>query len=143
MNHNIRKRIEIGDALKALWKIFHLSRVWYPQLYSFRNDIGLKKNITNWKNAYFTSFPASNFSLSVFINNATQDCHSYLISMSKLKSFKFSSKWRQERIFYSMRLVSMLKQTKNIKIERFELDICSWRHFKEDLKLFNLLMDIK
>ena len=29
----------------------------------------------------------------------------------------------------------------NIKIKRIELDICSWRHFKENLKLFNLLMD--
>ena len=31
----------------------------------------------------------------------------------------------------------------DIKIKRIELDICSWRHFKENLKLFNLLMDIK
>ena len=29
----------------------------------------------------------------------------------------------------------------NIKIKRIELEICSWRHFKE--KLFNLLMDNK
>ena len=29
----------------------------------------------------------------------------------------------------------------NIKIERIELLIRSWRHFKENLKLFNLLMD--
>ena len=29
----------------------------------------------------------------------------------------------------------------DIKIKRIELDICSWRHFKENLKLFNLLMD--
>ena len=31
----------------------------------------------------------------------------------------------------------------NIKIKRIELDICSWRHFKENLKLFNLPMDIE
>ena len=31
----------------------------------------------------------------------------------------------------------------NIKIERVELEICSWRHFKENLKLFNLPMDIE
>ena len=31
----------------------------------------------------------------------------------------------------------------NIKIKRIELDICSWRHFKENSKLFNLPMDIK
>ena len=31
----------------------------------------------------------------------------------------------------------------NIKIKRFQLDICSWRHFKENLKLFNLPMDIE
>ena len=35
--------------------------------------------------------------------------------MSKLKSFEFSSKWRQERISYSMRLVSMFQQTKTCK----------------------------
>ena len=29
----------------------------------------------------------------------------------------------------------------NIKIKRIELLIRSWRHFKENLKLFNLLMD--
>ena len=28
-----------------------------------------------------------------------------------------------------------------IKFKRNELEICSWRHFKENLKLFNLLMD--
>ena len=31
----------------------------------------------------------------------------------------------------------------NIKIERIEFLIRSWRHFKENLKLFNLLMDNK
>ena len=31
----------------------------------------------------------------------------------------------------------------NIKIKRNELKICSWRHFKDNLKLFNLLMDNK
>ena len=31
----------------------------------------------------------------------------------------------------------------NIKIKRIELEICFWRHFKENLKLFNLLMDNK
>ena len=29
----------------------------------------------------------------------------------------------------------------NIKTKRIELKICYWRHFKKDLKLFNLLMD--
>ena len=58
-----------------------------------------------------TGWPHSN----VFLNDAIQNCHSYLIFMSKLKSFEFSSKWRQERIFYSMRLVSMFQQTKTCK----------------------------
>ena len=31
----------------------------------------------------------------------------------------------------------------NIRIIRIELDICSWRHFKENSKLFNLPMDIE
>ena len=30
-----------------------------------------------------------------------------------------------------------------IKIKRIELEIFSWRHFKENLKLFNLLIDNK
>ena len=30
----------------------------------------------------------------------------------------------------------------NIENKRFELEIHSWRHFKENLKLFNLIMDI-
>ena len=30
----------------------------------------------------------------------------------------------------------------NIKIKRIESEICSWRHFKENSKLFNLIMDI-
>ena len=42
------------------------------------------------KSAYFNVFPMSDFSLSVFVNNAAQDCLSYSLSMSKLKSFKFS-----------------------------------------------------
>ena len=29
----------------------------------------------------------------------------------------------------------------NIQIKRIELEICSWCHFKENLKLFNLRMD--
>ena len=29
----------------------------------------------------------------------------------------------------------------NEKIKRIELEICFWCHFKENLKLFNLLMD--
>ena len=29
----------------------------------------------------------------------------------------------------------------NINIKHIELEICSWRHLKENLKLFNLLMD--
>ena len=31
----------------------------------------------------------------------------------------------------------------NIKIKHVELDICSWRHFRENSKLFNLPMDIE
>ena len=31
----------------------------------------------------------------------------------------------------------------NIEIKRIELEICSWRYFKEILKLFNLLMNNK
>ena len=31
----------------------------------------------------------------------------------------------------------------NVEIKRIELEICSWRHFKENLKLFNLLTDNK
>ena len=31
----------------------------------------------------------------------------------------------------------------NIKIKHIELEICSWRHFKENSKLFNLPMDIE
>ena len=30
----------------------------------------------------------------------------------------------------------------NIKTKRIELEICSWRHFKENSKLFKLIMDI-
>ena len=61
------------------------------------------------KSAYFNSFPMTNFSFSVFVNYAAQDYRSYLLSMSKLKSFKFSLKWRQERIDNSMRLIFMLE----------------------------------
>ena len=61
-------------------------------------------------------FPTITFSLNIFINGATQSRYSYLISMSKLKSFKFSLKWRQERNFNSKRFVFMLQQTKNTKI---------------------------
>ena len=39
--------------------------------------------------------------------DAAQDCLSYALSMSKLKSFKFSLKWRQEQISNSMRLIFM------------------------------------
>ena len=31
----------------------------------------------------------------------------------------------------------------NLKIKCIESEICSWSHFKENLKLFNLLMDNK
>ena len=60
--------------------------------------------------------PTHDFSLNVFPYNSAQNCHSYMISMIKLKSFEFSLKWRQERISNSMRLVSMLRQSKNMKI---------------------------
>ena len=42
-------------------------------------------------------------------NDAAQDCLSYTLFMSKLKSFKFSLKWRQEQISDSMRLIFMLE----------------------------------
>ena len=29
-----------------------------------------------------------------------------------------------------------------MKMKRIELEICCWRHFKENLKLFNLLMEL-
>ena len=48
-----------------------------------------------------------NFSVSVYVNDAAQERLSYLLSMSKLKSF--SLKWRQEQISNSMRLISMLE----------------------------------
>ena len=31
---------------------------------------------------------------------------------------------------------------RNIETKRIELEIRSWRHFKENSKLFNLIMDI-
>ena len=37
-----------------------------------------------------TFFPMSDFSLSFFVENAAQGCLSYSLSISKLKSFKFS-----------------------------------------------------
>ena len=47
----------------------------------------------------------TNFSLSVFVNYAAQDCRSYLLSMGKLKSFKFSLQWDQEQISDLMYLI--------------------------------------
>ena len=47
----------------------------------------------------------SNFSLPIFVNDAAQDCLSYSLSMSKLKSFKFSLKWHQEQISNSICLI--------------------------------------
>ena len=72
--------------------------------------------IKKWRSVCFFAMVTHNFSLNVFLNNTSQNCHSYMISMIKLKSFKLSLKWRQERIFNSMRLVSMLRQSKNMKI---------------------------
>ena len=54
-------------------------------------------------------FPISNFSLSVVVNDAAQECLSYSLSMSKSKSFKLSFKRRQEQISNSMRLIHMLE----------------------------------
>ena len=61
------------------------------------------------KSAHFNFFPMSNFSLSILVNDAAQDCLSYSLSMSKLKSFKFSIIWRQKQISNSMRLIFMLE----------------------------------
>ena len=61
------------------------------------------------KSANFIFFPMSNFRVAVFVNDAAQDCLSYFLSMSKLKSFKFSLKWRQKQISNSMRLIFMLE----------------------------------
>ena len=72
--------------------------------------------IKKWHPVCFFAMVTSYFSLNVFLNNTTQNGHRYMISMIKLKSFEFSLKWRQERIFDSMRLVSMLRQSKNMKI---------------------------
>ena len=68
-----------------------------------------RKKIIDWKKCSFHFFPISNFSLSIFVNNAAQDYLSYLLSMSKLNSFEFSLKWRQEQISDSMHLIFMLK----------------------------------
>ena len=72
--------------------------------------------IKKWHPVCVYAMGTSNFSPNVSLNNTTQNGHSYMISMIKLKSFEFSLKWRQERIFDSMRLVSMLRQSKNMKI---------------------------
>ena len=53
-----------------------------------------------------------NFSVSVYINDAAQDFLSYLLSMSKLKSFK----WHQKQIFNSMRFISKLEWRQPMKI---------------------------
>ena len=68
------------------------------------------------KSAHFNFFPMSNFGLSVFVNDAAQDCLSYSLSMSKLKSFKFSLKWHQEWNFYSIHSNSILQLSENMKI---------------------------
>ena len=50
--------------------------------------------------------------------------------------------WRQVvnnlEIYY---VIFMAYLYSNIKVKCIELKICSWRHFEENLKLFNLLMD--
>ena len=104
-------------------------------------------------------FSISTFCLKVFINNSTQNCHTYLISVSKLKSFEFSSKWRQKRIFYSMCLVSMLQQTKNMQFlqwilkflttchhpnaisKRIKLGQPATSHFKDHSQSFKMVTD--
>ena len=72
--------------------------------------------IKKWHPVCFFAMLTSNFSLNISLDNTTQNGHSYMIFMIKLKSFEFSLKRRQERIFNSMRLVSMLRQSKNMKI---------------------------
>ena len=61
------------------------------------------------KNDHFNFFPMSNFCPFVFFDDAAQDCLSYLLSMSNLKSFKFSLKWDQEQISDLMHLIFMLE----------------------------------
>ena len=50
--------------------------------------------------------------------------------------------WKQVvnnlKIYY---MIFMAYLYSNIKVERFELKNFSWRHFEENLKLFNFLMD--
>ena len=93
----------------TIWKIFErssncdvagLSSFFCLEMASDWRKISLIE-----KRQILAFFPTIDFSFNVFINIATQSCHSYLISMSKLKSFKFSLKWRQERIFNSKHLV--------------------------------------
>ena len=72
--------------------------------------------IKKWHPVCFFAMVTSYLSLNVFLNNTTQNGQRHMISMIILKSFEFSLKWRQERFFYSMRLVSMLPQSKNMKI---------------------------
>ena len=62
-----------------------------------------------WRVLISIFFPMSNFSLFVFFSDAAQDCLGYLLSMSKLKSFKFSLKWDQEQISDSMHLIFKLE----------------------------------
>ena len=72
--------------------------------------------IKEWHPVCFFAMVTRNFILDVSLNNTTQNCHSYMISMIKLNSFELTLKWRQEQIFNSMRLVSMLRRSKNMII---------------------------
>ena len=55
---------KIHNRLKALQKIFQMRRCWSLQLYSFRNGIGLKKNITDQKRGKYCLF----FLLVIFVS---------------------------------------------------------------------------
>ena len=98
--------------------------------------------IKKWHPVCFFAMVTSYFSRNVSLNNTTQNGHRYMISMIKLKSFEFSLKWRQEQISHLMRSIFMFLLCRNIETKRIESKICSWRHFKENLKFFILIMDI-
>ena len=104
----------------VIWKIFEkTSKCDVAGLCSFiRLEMAkdLRKILLIEKMPISAFPPTRNFSLNVFLNNASQNCHSYMISMIKLKSFEISLKWHQERIFNSMHLVFMGRQSKNMKI---------------------------
>ena len=56
---------------------------------------------------------------------------------------EMAEEWRQvvKNLENQYHLIFMGYLYHNIGIKQIELEICSWRHFKENLKLFNLLID--